>query len=162
MATFVRAALIVSLSLASGVGSLVLSGCASSERSRPAEKPQVNVSAVFGEWTLAAYGDGTAPSGSGRGVFMTVDAGGRVFGSGGVNRFSGALDAEALNAGRFEVSEIVSTKMAGPEPAMRDEARFIAMLDRVTHWQIEEEYGLVLLDESGVLAGFWRRSAGGR
>jgi heat shock protein HslJ len=162
MTTFVRTALILSLSLASGVGNLVLSGCASSERSRSAEDPQVDVSAVFGEWTLTAYGDGTAPSESGRGAFMTVDAGGRVFGSGGVNRFSGALDAEALKAGRFDVSEIVSTKMAGPEAAMRDEARFIEMLERATHWQIEEGSGLVLLDESGVLAGFWRRSAGGR
>ena len=154
-----RASLIVAVALVASVGTgLGLAGCASGKQ----EESLMDMSGVYGDWTLAAFGDGTTPSESGRGVFMTVDARGRVFGSGGVNRFSGTLDIAALKAGRFDAAEIVSTKMAGPEAAMRDEARFMELLDRATHWQIDEGTGMVLLDDNGALAVFWRRSAGVR
>lgn len=154
-----RASLIVAAALVTSLGTGAgPAGCASGEQ----EESLMDMSAVYGDWTLAAFGDGTTPSESGRGLFMTLDTRGRVFGSGGVNRFSGTLDIAALEAGRFDATEIVSTKMAGPEAAMRDETRFMELLDRATHWQIDDGTGLVLLDESGAVAVFWRRSAGVR
>jgi len=149
--------LLLSLLALSGVTSGSICGCASSGTEHHQSNSGANVETIYGSWTLAAFADGTTPSESGRGVYMTITPG-QLGGSGGVNRFSATLDNAALTAGRFEAGEIVSTKMAGPEAAMRDEARFFEMLEKATRWQIEADMGLVLMDDNAVLAAFWQRA----
>ncbi len=87
-----------------------------------------------GEWRLREIGgqpiDRLLPI-QDRVPTMEVDADGRVTGFAGVNRYSTSLDLDALESGRFEIGEIISTKMAGPGESMAVEARFLDLLSRI-------------------------------
>ncbi|RYV50096.1 META domain-containing protein [Pengzhenrongella frigida] len=70
-------------------------------------------------------------------------ADGRLAGSSGVNRYTGGYTA--TSAGEFSVSEVASTMMAGPEPAMAAEAAYLELLASARGFRIEGDR-LALLD----------------
>jgi heat shock protein HslJ len=71
--------------------------------------------------------------------------GGRVSGSGGVNRLLGDY---RLEGSRLIFGPVATTMMAGPQERMESEQRFLAALARVTQWSRDGEQ-LVLRDEGG-------------
>ena len=72
----------------------------------------------------------------------------RVAGSGGVNRLSGhfVLSEDELRFGR-----LATTRMAGPENAMRREDAFLAALERVTAYELDCRTLTLLADEDAVV-----------
>ena len=89
------------------------------------------------------YGDTV---GSGEVESSAVFEDSAVGGNGGVNSYSGVLDVSA--DGKMTITEIVSTLMAGPEPAMSQETAFFDALARVERFEVTESE-LVLADGSG-------------
>ena len=71
---------------------------------------------------------------------------GRISGSSGVNTYSG--DYSTGPRGTFGVGEIASTAMAGPEPQMRAEAAYLAILQKAESFKIAGNQ-LTLYDEGG-------------
>jgi heat shock protein HslJ len=71
-------------------------------------------------------------------VASTIEFGGdgRVSGAAGVNRFGGPyrVEGDAVELGPF-----LSTRMAGPEPAMRQEQSFLAVLSGRRPFAIDGE-----------------------
>jgi heat shock protein HslJ len=59
----------------------------------------------------------------------------RVTGSGGVNRLTGHF---ALTGDELRFGPLATTRMAGPENAMRREAAFLAALERVTAYALDD------------------------
>jgi len=93
---------------------------------------------LVGEWRVdvrthtpapddAPAGDGTAVPGdeAPRTASLTFEGDGQVFGTGGVNRLRGTWSVED---GTLTFGPVVSTLMAGPEPAMRREAELLRLL----------------------------------
>lgn len=72
--------------------------------------------------------------------------GGRVGGRAAVNLYSAPYNADA--GGTFSVGAIVSTKMAGPEPAMRAEGLYFGFLEQARSYTIDDGR-LILFDEGG-------------
>jgi heat shock protein HslJ len=68
------------------------------------------------------------------GITATFD-GSRMSGSSGVNQFGGSYSANA--DGSFSAGPLVSTLMAGPEPLMRIEAAYLALLDEAESFSVE-------------------------
>lgn len=73
-------------------------------------------------------------------------ADGQVGGSGGVNSYGGPYTAGPGDA--FKVGAVTSTLMAGPEPAMRGETAYFALLGKTASYRIEGEK-LTLFDANG-------------
>ena len=71
---------------------------------------------------------------------------GRIGGNSGVNSYGG--DYKSGSAGSFEVGEIVSTLMAGPEPAMRAETIYTDLLKQAREYGVEGDT-LTLSDANG-------------
>ena len=72
---------------------------------------------------------------------------GRVSGRGGCNRISGRAD---ISGSRISFGPVASTKMACAPAIMDQEAKFLAALDDVRKWRIDERRGkLYLLDARG-------------
>lgn len=148
------------LTLAASLGILVaaplaLTGCAASH----SDAKHAEDASVYGEWELVAFGEADSLSASGRGVVMTIDPEGRVFGSGGVNRFSGPIDLTTLRNGRLKAGPVAATKMAGTDDAMRVEARFFEILDMGAKWDLQSRNMLVIFDDTGIIALFRRVTA---
>lgn len=80
-------------------------------------------------------------------VTITVKfADGRIGGSGGVNTYGGDYTAGPGTALRF--GAITSTLMAGPEPAMRAETAYFALLAKVASYKVDGDT-LTLMDGGG-------------
>ena len=62
-----------------------------------------------------------------------------------MNSFSGTYDTPGDNA--LEFGPLASTKMAGPEPAMKQESEFFAALAKTKHFEINE--GKLVLSDLG-------------
>ena len=73
-------------------------------------------------------------------------SGSTVGGAGGVNSYSGVV--AATSDGKMAITELVSTLMAGPEPAMSQEIAFLAALENTASFKVTETE-LVLMDGSG-------------
>lgn len=124
----IRSALVVASAvalLALGVG---LTGCAKSGPD-PAK--------LEGKWRLESFGpaDDFAPDPT-----VTTEMkleGGQASGKGGVNQFSGPY--EAKDDGSLTFGAIVSTKMAGPEPAMTQENKFFEALGKTKRFDFNGE-----------------------
>jgi heat shock protein HslJ len=71
---------------------------------------------------------------------------GRVGGHSGVNSYGG--DYKIGSGGSFEVGEIVSTLMAGPEPAMRAETIYTELLKQAAEYAVDGDT-LTLSDANG-------------
>ena len=67
----------------------------------------------------------------------------RVAGSSGVNRFAGTF---VMSEGELRFGPLVTTRMAGPEDAMRLEQRFLEALARVTFYELEGRALTLLAD----------------
>lgn len=76
-------------------------------------------------------------------ITATFDEG-RIGGRAAVNLYSAPYTAEA--DGTFTVGDIVSTKMAGPEPAMRAESLYFGFLEQARSYKMDGER-LTLFDE---------------
>lgn len=72
---------------------------------------------------------------------------GSLSGFSGVNRFSGKLDLKALGRGTLVTTPIVTTRMAGYEPAMDAETRFLQLLAEPLEWRRVD--GALVLEREG-------------
>ncbi|NTU71878.1 MAG: META domain-containing protein [Coriobacteriia bacterium] len=117
------------------IGVVALGGCVSGP----------DTSALEGSWTLAAFGGVSAlePVASDVTTVLTL-ADGTASGNGGVNSYSGTYEAKGS---ALEFSQFAATEMAGPEPAMTQEARFFAEMAKVRTWEINE--GKLVLGDNG-------------
>jgi heat shock protein HslJ len=71
----------------------------------------------------------------------------RVSGSGGVNRVTGTF---ALSESELRFGPLATTRMAGPEHAMRLEERFVAALGRVTSYELDGATLTLLAEDEAV------------
>lgn len=71
---------------------------------------------------------------------------GRISGRSGVNSYGGSY--EIASGGSFEVGEIASTLMAGPEPAMRAETIYHELLKQARKYAVDGDT-LTLSDANG-------------
>jgi copper homeostasis protein (lipoprotein) len=100
------------------------------------------------EWTLTMYNNGT---GAIQSVEASSDANavfgadGAVAGRGGVNRYSAKYTTSGAD---LKIETVIATKMAGPEPLMKQEAAYFAALEKVATYKIEGRR-LTLRDASG-------------
>lgn len=98
----------------------------------PRSTEPISVRALTGEWAIVSIeGEDTAsllPDGAKAPTLQFSDEG-RLSGFAGVNRFSGSLDTEKLISGKWDVGQVVSTKMAGPPELMALEQRILSALD---------------------------------
>jgi heat shock protein HslJ len=95
-------------------------------------------SELIGMWRAQDIGGNPLLEGVASTIFFGSD--GRVAGESGVNRFGGPyrIDGDAIELGPF-----FSTRMAGPEPAMRQEQELLAVLSGRRPFAIDGE-GLVI------------------
>lgn len=84
---------------------------------------------------------------------LEIAADGKVSGNGGCNRYGGTA---TLGDGTIGFGPTMATRMACPDPAMGQEQRLFAGLEKAARWRFDDG-GLVLLDRSGgVVARFTR------
>lgn len=96
------------------------------------------------QWRLTGW---TLSSLDPRDLDITVEfADGTVSGHGGVNRYAGPYTLGSRRS--FEVGSIASTKMAGPEPAMRAEDAYFTLLGQARSYRVDAG-GLTLFDADG-------------
>lgn len=114
-------------------------GCSSDSERDPA--------VLEGKSWVAVEIDGIGEVGGADGVESTAQfAGTSVGGAGGVNSYSGVVVASS--DGKMAITELVSTLMAGPEPAMSQETAFMDALAETANFEVTETE-LVLMDGSG-------------
>jgi heat shock protein HslJ len=108
------------------------------------------VTLAYTEWTLVELGGEPVEIREGEAAPTLVldleEA--RVSGSGGVNRLAGTL---ALAEDELRFGPLMTTRMAGPEDAMRREQAFFAALERVTSYELDGRT-LTLLAEDETVA----------
>jgi heat shock protein HslJ len=80
---------------------------------------------------------------------------GRISGRSAVNTYSGAYTAGS--DGDFGTRQLISTRMAGPEPAMRAETAYLTLLDGARSYSVAD-HTLTLFDESGNESLIFERS----
>lgn len=71
---------------------------------------------------------------------------GRISGHGGVNTYGGPYELGSRTA--FSVGPLVSTEMAGPEPAMRAEGAYLTLLGQAKSYRVDAGR-LTLFDAGG-------------
>ena len=79
-------------------------------------------------------------------ITMQFEAGGRVAGNTGCNRYFGSV---SLDADRLSFSQLGSTRRACVPALMNQEQRFLEALQSVTSYRIDEREILLLLDGNG-------------
>lgn len=139
---------------------LLLAGCASSPGSEgmSGEDASAQIERLSENWALVSIrgGPDIRPALQAAGIdsmpSLTYDQeSGRIAGSGGVNRWSAALDTNALARGEFLSGPAMSTMMAGPDAAMRVEQAFLGALSQATRFDPKRtgDGVLVLRDDAG-------------
>ena len=106
------------------------SGCAT-----PPE--QASLATLRGTWQHVGLIQGSpVPAGC---KIPTISFGpdGRFSGMAGINRYRGELDMAALGDHRFHSGPIATTRMAGPQEAMRFENQFLSALERTDQAWVE-------------------------
>lgn len=115
---------------------------------------------LFSLLTIGAFADPATPAGKwlaedieGRGVIdrlqttLDIRADGIVTGMGGCNRYAGSANTDG-NTIKF--LPMATTRMACSAPAMNQEARFHATLEKVRSWRVDQaQRKLLLLDRWG-------------
>jgi heat shock protein HslJ len=91
-------------------------------------------SQIIGTWR--AQDIGGRPLGDDVGSTIVFGDDGRVTGDAGVNRFGGSY---RIDDDEIELGPLVSTRMAGPEAAMRQEQDFLAALSGRRRFAIDGE-----------------------
>ncbi|HYI75612.1 MAG TPA: META domain-containing protein [Gaiellaceae bacterium] len=113
----------------------------------PAGEP---VAIAYTEWALVELDGEPVAIGSDElapGLALDLEES-RVSGSGGVNRFTGTF---SMSENELRFGPLASTRMAGPEDAMRLEDAFFAALARVTSHQLEGRALTLLADGEPVV-----------
>jgi heat shock protein HslJ len=128
------------LVIAVGVAAMfAVSGCKASGNTQN-QGDRVTMSNLAGDWTLrqirGADVSSMLPAGA-RAPTLTFASDGHVSGFAGVNRASGSLDTAALDQGRFTLSPMAVTKMAGLPQAMALEDKFLGSLNEVNAARIQ-------------------------
>lgn len=96
------------------------------------------VSSMLGDWTLAGIsGSDLASFAADKLPTMNIASDGTASGFTGVNRWSSMLDLDALKAGKFDLGQAATTKMAGSPAAMDLESRFLSALGSVTGFDVQ-------------------------
>lgn len=117
------AAVLVALGL-----STVLAACGDDE-SR-------DMDAVEGSWALTEFDKADIDADPTVATTITLE-GGKATGNGGVNTFNGTYDVQ--EDGKISFGAMASTKMAGPENAMKQEQKFLAELEKVENFSYDAE-----------------------
>jgi heat shock protein HslJ len=110
------------------------------------ERPSLTWSLTGTVWKLVELNG--EPVGANKLPSLTLDAAtGKVTGLAGVNRFNGSFKQQdaALTFG-----PLLTTRMAGPEDAMKLEGEFLAALSRVTTWKADGLMLSLLADKTEV------------
>ena len=106
-----------------------LSACGSSSAS-------TDSSELDGSWVLESLGGVSDLTPADPSVTSTLTLeDGRASGSGGVNTFRGTYESPA--DGELSFSPLASTRMAGPEAAMAQEAAFLKALDETARFELD-------------------------
>lgn len=106
-----------------------LSGCGGSSAN-------TDSSALDGPWVLESLGGVSDLTPADPSVTTTVTLeDGKVSGNGGVNTFSGTYESPA--DGELSFSPLASTRMAGPEAAMAQEAAFFEALAETARFELD-------------------------
>ena len=114
-----------------------------------------SVTQLVGAWTIERIDE--APLAAATDAHLVFEADGRLHGHAGVNRLSGTW---TLDAGDLALSQLVTTRMAGPPERMQDEQRLLTALQHVRTAEVDEAGRLVLRsDEGAPLVRAARRSA---
>ena len=93
-------------------------------------------SGLDGAWVLESLGGVSDLTPADPGVTSTLTLeDGAVTGSGGVNTFRGTYESPA--DGELSFSPLASTRMAGPAPAMAQEAAFLAALEATARFELD-------------------------
>ena len=91
------------------------------------------------EWTLSSLSPADF-------TITATFADGQISGWSGVNSYRGPYSLGSGNS--FAAGPLVSTEIAGPEPAMRAESAYVTLLGQARAYELAEGR-LTLLDESG-------------
>lgn len=130
MARLARTIVAIALAAAAFV---LLTGCP------PAESPMEKI-----DWRLVGWSVSSVDPAD---VEITAAfANGQLSGSGGINRYNGPYTLGPGNA--FSTGPLAATKMAGPEPAMRAEAAYFALLGQAASYKSSKQR-LTLYDKGG-------------
>ena len=114
-------------------------------------------------WVLVGMGDVNAPSGVLEKVQVSLEydpAEGRVFGSGGCNRYFGSVDVNA-DQFVFSTAPIGAGRMACSEQVMSQEAMYLNILGQVNNFAIKDNLLYLFTGNDEVLL-FSPGAAGGR
>lgn len=106
-----------------------------------------------GTWVLVAI-DGV-PVEDDADVTLTIEAGGRISGGSGCNRYTAAATFEGTS---IRVGPVAGTRMACPEPLMDLEMRYLGALEGAESYAAEGD-ALRLLDDAGAARLAFRRAA---
>ncbi|MGI6366748.1 MAG: META domain-containing protein [Anaerolineae bacterium] len=99
---------------------------------------------LSGDWRVTGW---SAPTAIPADVEITARfAEGSITGRSGVNQYSSELTLGPGDA--FQVGDVITTLMAGPEPAMQAEETYLDLLQRVVRFQLAGDT-LTLYDEGG-------------
>lgn len=122
------------------------------ERSAPAV-PAASREALNGRWLLVALGERAMPTKLP--VSLIVSADNTVGGRGPVNSYNASLQSSGVDDGKFVLTPIASTLMAGSPELMDLERDYFAALAQASAWRVEGS-SLILSDGSKELARFQR------
>ena len=115
------------------VSLMALVGC------RPTPSPLDGTYWRLTEWTLSSLNPVDF-------TIMAQFADGQISGNSGVNTYGGPC--KLGRGAAFSVGPLACTEMAGPEPAMRAEAAYLALLDQATSYKMADRK-LTLYDKGG-------------
>ena len=121
--------------------------------SAPAEEGPVVAGPPVGVWNLIAI-DGV-PIPADVDVTLTIEAGGRVSGGSGCNRYTAAATFEGAS---IRVGPVAGTRMACPEPLMDLETNYLTTIDVVETFEADGD-ALRLLDGGGATRLEFRRAS---
>lgn len=125
---------------------LLVCGCqATSSQDQPPVPPPTKV--VGAKWALVALG-GDSPQGE-QPLTLELNSDGRFTGFAGVNQYFGEFRAQDSGRGLGPISfgDIGATRMAGPEPLMSQERRYLELLRQADSFRAEA--GLMDLSAGG-------------
>lgn len=123
-------------------------GCQSGGGDKPAasvKPPPVQISGS--RWALVSLG-GKSPEGD-KAITLELSAGQRASGFAGVNHYTTSYELNSAGPGRgtLRFGDIGSTRMAGPEPLMKQETAFLDLLRKTDGYSAEG--GLLELTAGG-------------
>lgn len=138
------------------VSLLMVGGCASgTDTSTPATEPAAEAPDLAGtSWTCYQFGVSGEPQPVPADVSITAEfsADGKLTGSSGVNSYSTTYETDGTS---IKISDaIVSTKMAGPEEAMRLETDYLTTLPTAATFNLKTDELILFGPASNTIARY--------